>query len=90
MVAAVEIGGRWDKQTYKFLVQLAKAKARSAPAILRSSLTNAWLRRWTGLLAFAVQDAFAASILEECPAETVATDGPAPEVGELLADSPLD
>ena len=89
LVAAVETGGRWDEESYKFLVQLAKAKARSAPSVLRSSLTNAWLRRWSGMLAFAAHDALAASLLEDVPAETVATDGPEPAAGVLLADSPV-
>ena len=89
-MAPIETGGRWDEQAYQFLVQLAKAKARTAPSNLRTSLTNARLRRWTGMLAFAAQDAFAASLLEECPAETVATDGLEPAIGELLADFPVD
>ena len=51
LVAAVEIGGRWDDEAYRFLLELAKAKARSAPSVLRSSLVGAWLRRWTGVIA---------------------------------------
>ena len=85
LVAPVEIGGRWDELTVKFLVGLAKAKARSAPAVLRTSLTNSWFRRWTGMLAFAVHDAFAASLVEDTMGPTIATDGELPAVGEVLA-----
>ena len=66
-------------------MQLAKAKARSAPKVLRRALTTAWLRRWVGMLSFAVHDAYAASLLEDPPGETVGTDGPEPTVGELAA-----
>ena len=41
LVAGAETGGRWDVEAYKFLVQLAKAKARSAPVVLKTALTNA-------------------------------------------------
>jgi len=85
LVAAVEVGGRWDEGAYHFLVGLARAKARAAPQVLRAALTNAWLRRWTGMIAYAIHDALAASLVEEVPGETDATDGPIPSVGELLS-----
>ena len=83
-MAAVEIGGRWSDESYDFPVQLAKAKARSAPEVLRRALVIGWLRRWTGMVAFAVHDAYAASLFEECPAETVGTDGAVPTDAEVL------
>ena len=52
--------------------------------MLQTSLTNAWLRRWTGMVTYAIHDAFAASLVEEVPSETAATDGEAPAVGDLL------
>ena len=91
LVAAVETGGRWNEETYRFIVQLAKAKTRSSPMILRSSLTNAWIRRWTGMLAFAVHDALAASLVEDVPKNIMGTDGPTPTDGLLLeADAAAD
>ena len=84
LVAAVEVGGRWNDEAHQFLVQLARAKARSAPRVLRYSLVCAWLKRWTSMLAFAAHDALAASIAEESPGETLGTDGEPPQNGELL------
>ena len=84
LVASTETGGRWDDEAYKFLVCLAKAKARTSPATLRSALTNAWLRRWTGMIAFANQNAFASSLVEDTPGATLSTDGVAPDWGVLL------
>ena len=85
LVAAVETGRRWNDESYRFLVKLAQCKARSAPTVLRTALTNAWLRRWTGMIAFAVHDAFAASLVEEIPTETMGTDGEEPVAGDLLS-----
>ena len=83
LVAAAEIGGRWNDEAYDFLVQLAKAKARGAPKVLRRALVHGWLRRWTGMIAYAVHDALAASLVEETVSETIGTDGPEPQIGEL-------
>ena len=84
LVAAVEVGGRWNEESFHFLVQLAKAKARQAPQVLRRSLELAWLRRWTGMLTHAAMDALAASLLQEQPSTVQSADGPAPPTGELL------
>ena len=81
----MEIGSRWNEEAYQFIRHLAKAKARSAPAVLQRSLQLAWIRRWTGMIAFAGHDAFAASLLEELPAYTVSTDGEQPWLGHMLA-----
>ena len=84
LVAAVEVGGRWNEESFHFLVQLAKAKARQAPQVLRKSLELAWIRRWTGMLTHAAMDAFAASLLQEQPSTEAGADGPEPPTGELL------
>ena len=49
---------------------------------------GAWLRRWTGLRAFSVQDAYAASLVEESPAYIPYTDGSVPANGQVLAHGP--
>ena len=64
---------------------MAEAKVRAYPTILRRALLNAWVRRWTGMISYAVQDAYAASILEEHPAATLATDGMEPSIGLVAA-----
>ncbi|CAK0790564.1 unnamed protein product, partial [Prorocentrum cordatum] len=88
LAAGAETGGRWDEEAYKFLVVLARARARGAPAALRGSLTTALLHRWTGMLSFAIHDALAASLLEDVPSETLATDAEAPWRGDLLSALP--
>ncbi|CAK0830298.1 unnamed protein product [Prorocentrum cordatum] len=75
-------------EAYKFLVVLARARARGAPAALRGSLTTALLHRWAGMLSFAIHDALAASLLEDVPSETLATDGVAPRWDGATAHPP--
>ncbi|CAK0891747.1 unnamed protein product [Prorocentrum cordatum] len=88
LVAGAETGGRWDEEAYKLLVTLARARARSAPAALRGSLATALLHRWSGMLAYAIHDALAASLLEDVPSETLATDGENPWRGDVLSALP--
>ncbi|CAK0830299.1 unnamed protein product, partial [Prorocentrum cordatum] len=85
LVAGAETGGRRDEEAYKLLVTLARARARSAPAALRGSLATALLHRWSGMLAYAIHDALAASLLEDVPSETLATDGENPWRGDVLS-----
>ena len=85
-VLAFEVGGRWDKGALKFLRQLARARARAAPAWLRHSTAQAYAYRWSALLAVAVQRAFAASLLH-LPLEGELQDGEAPACSDLLADA---
>ena len=41
VVAAMEVGGRWNEESYDFLVQLAYNKAQTVPAALSAALTVA-------------------------------------------------
>ena len=88
LVAAVEVGGRWSTEAYYFLVHLAKAKAREAPAVLKMALTAAWVRRWTGMLAHASMSAFADSLVQERPSTASGVQGPEPPAGDLLTAGP--
>ena len=59
----MEVGGRWDEQAYAFLVELAKARAEQAPAVLRGSAMHSWLRRWVAILSKAGMDSFVTTLL---------------------------
>ena len=63
VVLALEVGGRWSPEATDFVSQLAKAKARSEPFLVRRRMEQAWRLRWTGLLACAAAWSFAASLL---------------------------
>jgi len=86
LVAAMETGGRCDKQLVHFLRHLAKFKAESAPKLLRRSAEFGWYRRWSGLLAVATHSAYAASLLEEIMDTPSCEGGVIPTVGSLLAE----
>lgn len=88
VVLAVEVGGRWSKEASTFLIQLAMARARSEPALLRQTAAAAWRRRWAGLLAVAVQGSFADSLLELVyPGGGGGADGDTPSITDVLADA---
>ena len=64
VVLAGEIGGRWSGETRSFLCQLAKAKARQMPIVLRRRTEQAWRLRWQALLSCTAANSFAASLLD--------------------------
>ena len=47
VVLAIEVGGRWSQEATTFLRLLAQAKARTIPARLKASFTNALIHRWS-------------------------------------------
>jgi hypothetical protein len=71
-----------------FVRLLAKAKARSYPAILRRSLQQAYMHRWTGLLAVAAHRAFASTLLE-LPVDEAAMDGEEVWMEDVLREARL-
>ena len=83
VVWGFEVGGRWSKETVDFLWCLAEHKAESSPKLLRKSAQLLFFQRWTGLLACAVQGAYAASLLEEPLAGTACVNGKPVLVSEL-------
>ena len=87
VVLAVEVGGRWSKEAAEFIWNLAQARARSTPALLRKAAAQAYYRRWTGMLAYAAANALAASLLEEPLAGTANIDGPEPEMTWVLTEA---
>ena len=87
VVLACETGGRWSDQAAAFVTELARAKARSAPAALAESLAFCWHRRWTGMLAVAAQAALAATLLGLEPWTVAGRDGYEPGLDLVLEGS---
>jgi hypothetical protein len=88
VVLSLEVGGRWSEEAALFVRLLAKAKARSYPAILRRSLQQAYMHRWTGLLAVAAHRAFASTLLE-LPVDEAAMDGEEVWMEDVLREARL-
>ena len=61
---AVEVGGRFSKETNGFLTGLAKARARSEPPLMQRRVEQAWRMRWSWLLGCAAATAVVGSLLE--------------------------
>ena len=70
----------------ELLPALAKAKARSAPILLRRAAELAWLSRWWAILAVATHNAFAASLLGENAATEHFSDGFDPPLGDVMEE----
>ena len=88
VVFGIEVGGRWSDEAATFLRLLAHSKARQAPALLRHSLTNARIHRWSAMLAHAAMHAFAASLLDQDLSGCHNLEGNTPSISEILADPP--
>ena len=53
VVLAAEVGGRWSEEARSFVSQLARAKVRSLPRVLRGRARQAWQHRWSAILSCA-------------------------------------
>ena len=84
VVLVAEVGGRWSQESVRFLVQLAKAKVRHEPKVMRISDQCAWIRRWRCMLACAAAQAFALSLLERRAG--LGSDGPTPTTSDVVGD----
>ena len=84
VVLAVEVGGRFSKETNGFLTGLAKARARSETPLMQRRVEQAWRMRWSWLLGCAAAKAVAASLLEM--QGCVGTDGASPAGHEVEGD----
>ena len=82
VVLAAEVGGRWSLEAQTFLRLLVRAKTRSLPEVLRVRARQAWLFRWSSLLACSAGRAYASSLLElhGCPG----ADGPTPSTSSVV------
>ena len=88
VVFGIEVGRRWSDEAATFLRLLAHTKARQAPALLRHSLTNALIHRWSAMLAHAAMHAFPASLLDQDLSGCHNLEGNTPSISEILAEIP--
>ena len=61
LVMGFEVAGRWSNEAASFLQSLAWSKSKTVPKYLRKSTQILFFLRWTGMMACAVQCAYAAS-----------------------------
>ena len=87
VVPGIELGGRWSSEAAQFVRMLARSRARSAPHVLRSGATAAYVSRWSALLAFAVARAVAASLLSLPLGNAANVDGAALDLSDVLAET---
>ena len=85
MVLGCEVGGRWDREALDVLRELARAKSRVAPDLLRLTAALAWHRRWMCMLSVAAQTALAETLLAPCSPHLSERDGEVPDLGDVLA-----
>ena len=83
VVMGFEVAGRWSDEAWDFLQRLAKYKAQSVPKLLRRSVELLFFQRWTGLMACAVQNAYAATLLGEPLGGASCVNGEAVHVADL-------
>ena len=89
VVLAAEVGGRWSATSRWLVRHLAEARCRSVTPRLKASATRAWEARWWGMLSVAVQNALAATLVDDAPHLLHGWEGEGPPLGELLhAEAP--
>ena len=87
VVLGIELGGRWSSEAAQFVRMLARSRARSAPHVLRSGATAAYVSRWSALLSFAAARAVAASLLSLPLGDAANVDGAALDLSDVLAET---
>ena len=65
MVVAAEVGGRLNRESRDLLKTLANFRAQSEPRVLQNQAARIWEQRWLILLGVAIQDALAATLVDE-------------------------
>ena len=84
-----ELGGRFSDEALRVLKQLAAAKARQAPDLLRSSIRHGWHHRWLCMLSVATQSTLAESLLKPGSQYFSEIDGACPDLLDLICDRSL-
>ena len=87
LVLGLEVGGRWLPDGVAFVHLLARAKSRRVLELLRGAAVQAYVRRWTALLAVGAQRALAASLLQLPLFGETCVDGAELPVCDPLADA---
>ena len=82
VVLACEVGGRWNEEALSLINTLARNKVANTTPLLRTAAQSAWANRWWSMLAVAVQDSLAASLLAPAGRRLV-LDTPAAELPHL-------
>ena len=90
VVLGIEVGGRWSEEAASFITNLARAKTRDTPALLRQAATASLISRWTAFLTHAALTAFAATLIFEDPTPHHNLEGEPPTFSDLLAQLPPD
>ena len=84
VVFGVEVGGRWSRESQDFITQLARARARREPPLLRRRAEQAWRIRWGSMVSCVVARAVADSMLGLPRA--LGADGDTPLVHDVVRD----
>ena len=84
VVVGVETGGRWSAEATEFVSNLAAAKAREAPPVLRGSVSEGWRRRWTQMQSVSCSKAFACTLMSPSSDAPVGVEGGAPDLVDLI------
>ena len=86
VTAAAETGGRMNAGAHKLIRAAASSRARAEPMMMQSAICRALHTRWITMVSVAVQDAVAASLVNEGVALLEAADGPMPLPVQLWLD----
>ena len=65
VVVAAEIGGRLNRESRDLLKTLSLFRAQSEPRALQNQVARVWEQRWLTLIGVSIQDAVAATLIDE-------------------------
>ena len=84
VVFSVETGGRWAPEALTILRNMAEAKSRASPELLRRSAQAAWYQRWIRMLSVAAQTALVETLLRPTSPHLSEQDGAPPDLSDVL------
>ena len=86
VTAACETGGRFNWQAAELVETAAFFRARTEVPALRKAAARAWRARWLCMLSVCVQDALAATLVDEGLSLLDSHGGPPPNATEVWLD----